>query len=461
MRGVSCILLETSRGWRLLAAGTDARSCAYGGDANASPAELAEWVRQSVSEHQLNGRQLLLAPDTASTFFATFAASKLGAARDRNSLTYQLEDTLPFDAEEIVADFQAGPVTVSGVCIELKRWAPIVEALEGAGLLVQSIVPASLLACQSLLQEPAAQEADLVLWPREEDCDLFCIRDQQVVRWRRCRRERQALARELSGELLDLEHPASIALVNAAEDVQETLRCLESADAVSLTTDAWDVHVARAGAEVLRARWQPWYELRRGLLTNGDPARPYRGALYWLCGAAPLFLVSLAVACWWRGEQLARQLVEVNQNQNEVFLQAFPETSIPLAVLARLRSEHTKVTGSRRTGDDVTRPRSALQVLHALLAGLPDDIRFRLTEIRIEDGALTFDVVLKSHSDAGRLAASLEAHGFAVLPPATTQAEDQTIQSRVQAVWSSQPAPMERSSNDGGRSDNEIPGGQP
>ncbi len=430
-----CLLLETSTGWRTITAGASPLRAVDVGDASVAARQLAQAVHEFVTTWKLDPRRMLIAPSATSTFFATFPADELGKALNRNSLTYHLEDVLPFDAEDIVADFQIGESLTSSLCIEKQRWSAIVAALEDEGLLVQSIVPAAILACQSLLGEACARDAGVILWHEDATVDLFRVGKQQLLGWQHLPAQSDPLRQELTLTLLDETAPKTIVVINGSPELHDVLETIPAHDVRDISMPSQEQHAARDAGQILRGKRTPWFELRRGALTNGDPARPYRGSLVSLYLAAALMLLTLTGACWWRAQQLRDQLAGVGRQQADVFESAFPGTPVPSAVLSRLSSEHTKVVGSRRVSSDLPVPRPALDVLYSLLQGLPDDVRFRLTEIQIENGELRLDIELRNHSDAGKMAGALESQGFRVVPPSTTQREDQAVQSRLEATW--------------------------
>ena len=123
---------------------------------------------------------------------------------------------------------------------------------------------------------------------------------------------------------------------------------------------------------------------------------------------------------FWRA-QTYRSVADGNeQRQRELFRVAFPAQRVPAAILGRLKSEHTKSKGIRKTDPKSTAPSSALETLRSVIQSLGEDFPFEIEEIRIENGRIAMQIELSSQQDAGKVAAALAKNGFDVEPPATT-----------------------------------------
>jgi hypothetical protein len=66
-----------------------------------------------------------------------------------------------------------------------------------------------------------------------------------------------------------------------------------------------------------------------------------------------------------------------------------------------------------------------------MLAALPSDRRFRLLEIRIEDGRLYLDGEVREHSDAEALSQLLRSQGIDVPAPRTQRLDDRRVSLRI------------------------------
>jgi hypothetical protein len=76
---------------------------------------------------------------------------------------------------------------------------------------------------------------------------------------------------------------------------------------------------------------------------------------------------------------------------------------------------------------------SATRLLYRVLAGLPRDVRYRLFEVRVEEGRVDLDGEVLSHGDADRMASALRAQELNVELPRSQQLPSQTIGVRLAA----------------------------
>ncbi len=115
----------------------------------------------------------------------------------------------------------------------------------------------------------------------------------------------------------------------------------------------------------------------------------------------------------------------------------------PVVVRARLESIAGGLRGRSRSAAGAAERACALDRLRLALTGLPEDVRLRVLELRIE-GASSERIVLeaeaRSHADARRIATALQEvaqpHGWLVQPPRT-----QSLPSRGVALTISANAP--------------------
>ena len=418
------VLIEHAGGWTLASSGQP-------------PVPLADDVDAIADAVRGVCRRVVLAPSSQSAAFVALDSDALQTT-DRQMLTYELERSLPLDAEQIVADFDLAGEPRTAVAIDAERWQPLVETLEAAGVAVESICPAPLLA---LLALPAKSRTHgTILWPDPNGgIDGFTFAASRLVDW-----SHRDLGRLRSA--LRLDPPAEpITLVEAGDpdctaEVEATL--LDAGlSCVRLAAGDRDSLAAATATRILAKRTQPPLELRRGVLAAAAPLRGILGTLRWLAFWTVLSGVAIAAALFWRQGRLAAELSELRAEQRAIYREVFPNDDRRRgAVLSRLRSEHSKVAASRRGSADVPAAVSVLEVLEGFLKGLPTQTRSRVGELRIEDGSVTADVELNAQRDAGRLAAALEASGFVVEEPTTQQLDDGTITAKLRARWTGRAA---------------------
>ena len=204
---------------------------------------------------------------------------------------------------------------------------------------------------------------------------------------------------------------------------------VSSALSAGLGAALTDITSATAGADasmmaarVLARRSEPWVNLRHGLGRH-DRLRPLRGPLQYAAAAVLLCLISACAAMFWRAARYDRLATRYAGEQREIFRQTFPNQSEPPDVRSRLDSEERALRGL--SGDSsATPPPPAPGVvgLRDLLARLPEDVRFRMLELRLDGSSFVLDGQVRSHGDADAIAAALRANGgFTVDPPRTEQ----------------------------------------
>ena len=399
-----CLLIESPRGWQLVAAEPKANVADAVELPTDSPSDVAASVADAIANRNFRP-DVVIAPSSCSTCFVRFESD----VRDRQSLLYEMEASLPFDAESATADFSFHDEFVSGVAIESSRWKPLFVSLESHGVRIQSVAPLAVLASCQCIKERHAAPGDAIIWQHDNGTDIIVADREGLQRWKHVPLESSRLNAEL-------------AALNADNEERRHVEVSENQVTVA----------ARMAAGILNRREMPWYELRRDALVIGDPLRAYSGPLRLLFGTAILALGLLIGMSLLRQFRLEGAIERVKDEQRNVFKEAFPESRIPAALVSRMKSEHRKALGARQTNNVVPETKNAIEVIDTFLAGLSGSARCRITRLVVEDGAVRADVQLRNHNDAGRLAASLEKAGFAMLPPGTEQLNPQTVTSRLE-----------------------------
>lgn len=431
MARAGCLLLQTATGWQIAAAGSG--SCAWlavDGGPDVTPGVLAAAVEQYVVEHRLSRRRVAIGLASQHALASGFTLANPADARNRRLMSYQLEDGLPLSAEEFVADFVIEGPQVLGVAVPTGVLAPIVAALEARGLRLQSIAPAALMAMQSLTDESRAADHDLVAWHHESRVELFGI-GRRVSQWRHLSDDPRAVSRELAAIALGAERTLRVLLVNVSENIQAELSALGDVECQRRDVGSFGDQARRFAGLVLSGSATPWVELRRDGLSAGDPHRAVRGAWGLWCVSAAVLVLALNVLLWARTVQYDRAVDQAFQRRAALYRRAFPNAAVPPAVVARLQSERTRLEGERSADARLLLPPSALDVLHALLRGLPATAGLRVEQIRIEGGQFDVDAEVPSVGEAGRLADAWQKQGFAVEPPSTEQRSDGHVTVRI------------------------------
>jgi hypothetical protein len=89
-----------------------------------------------------------------------------------------------------------------------------------------------------------------------------------------------------------------------------------------------------------------------------------------------------------------------------------------------MESEIRRLQATRGSASLPSRP-SMLRALQDVLAHLPQNLRFRLLEIRLDESRLLLDGQARSHADVDAIATALrQGTGFEVEPPRSEQRDD-------------------------------------
>ena len=388
--------------------------------ADASPEARAAALTEALRSAGHSGRDVVLALASGDCLCAPVLTADLPTGRQRRqALLYRLEEKLPVAAEDVVADFiQTSGERALGVCVERRELEPIVRALEAAGARVGTICPAALLAVQHWLRERAsADAAEFILWSRGDAAELFLLTNGAVAAWYLLPDEpadvallvRMAMAGGGS-------RPARLVACGVRADVVGRVRELGIDVAESPAVDMRELATLGAAA-VARGRVRPWVEFA------GGGERFARGAVpRWLAAAVVLLVASLAIAMFVRAARYERVAAGYEAEQEGLFRRALPGQPVPADVRSRLASEAQAGTRGAAGGAGAGAYGTNLVALRDVMTHLPKDVRFRVYEMRVGDGAFTLEGEAASHGDADGVAAALRRRpGFEVEPPRTDQ----------------------------------------
>lgn len=358
---------------------------------------------------------------------------------DRKALLYRLEENLPLAAEGVVADFVAtgrgSTHALFAACVQILLVQPVVASLEAAGVTVQSIVPAALLAAQSVAR--VANGGALVAIGEGDAKVSLVVLEQGVPRaWS------VAAARAEDVRLhLDLLRLADVVPEGEAVACGVTK---ELADALAdvlrekvRTHDApVDREATRAGAAVLQGRLQPWAEFRRDALAARDKLRRHRRALDSMLAAAAALCIAIAIVAIVRAQRYAARTKSYDAQLVDEFSRAFPGWQVPTNVRAVIASEHRKAELAARGAGATDRngagrgngigDASALRTMGDLLTHLPTDARFAMQTMAFRGDTFEYSGRLRAYEDGERLTVAAREAGFEVTPVSARREEDGT-----------------------------------
>jgi hypothetical protein len=335
--------------------------------------------------------------------------------RNRQSgLLFRLEEQLPLAMEEFVADFIVGDHYALGVAVAIEKLKPIVQFLESHGVFIAHICAAAILAAHQL------QKSDVVLIGNEESLELIQFEQGTISQWTLLPGELKIMTPHLL--LFENEKAISGTAIGISESLKYELAKLPGIQWIeSLATDSINL-AARAAHRILVEGDVTPIELRRGALAIGDSLRTVRKPLIATLAAIFLLGFSLAASLLIRAGQYDSQAQAAHRNQQQAFHSALPEQAIPPAITSRLLSEQKRLNAL--SGNMPTTPRdiSILPLLRDVLAALPHNLRFRLTELRFESNRLYLEGQALDHAAADQIAEAIR-HGtrLSVDPPHTQQ----------------------------------------
>jgi type II secretory pathway component PulL len=335
--------------------------------------------------------------------------------RNRQSgLLFRLEEQLPLAMEEFVADFITGDEHAFGIAVAIEKLKPIVRLLESQGVFIANVCPVAVLAAYQL------SKSDFVIAGSGELLDLITFKQGAISQWTILPADFKTIAPHLS--LAAKEKEISGIAISVSESLKNDLAKVPGIQWIEGPADGSMNLAARAAHRILVEGNLPPIELRRGVLAAGDPLRVVRKPLI-AAIAAILFLgFSLAASLLIRAGQYDAQVQAAHRNQEQAFHSALPKQVIPPAITSRLVSEQKRL--SALSGNTPTTPRdiSVLPLLRDVLASLPHNLRFRLTELRFEPNRLYLEGQALDHAAADKIAEAIR-HGtrLSVDPPHTQQ----------------------------------------
>jgi hypothetical protein len=374
----------------------------------APAAAIAQRLSQELRRIGYTGQSVLLALPSDQCVAAPIETTGLPRG-DRKAMLYRLEEKLPVAAEAVVADFVPAASHALGVCVREDAVAPLVHALESAGVAVQSIRPAALLGARQLAAAGSSQV--LLIGEADDQINVIAICDGAPMSWSL-----------LPARIADIKlHLDVLALAGGRElgpirscDVNASVATALSAESVPMPALQ---AAAVAAAASLDGRCDPWIELRRGAMAISDPLRLHRKPLDAVLIAAGLFLLCLAIGLLWRGHRYASAAAAADRCVADEFQKAFPGWSLPTNVRTVVESEHRKLTAQGSSALPIESTESALQTLHAALSKLPPDVKFTMERMGFFGESFELAGRARTSADVDTLAAAAAQSGFEVALP--------------------------------------------
>jgi hypothetical protein len=235
---------------------------------------------------------------------------------------------------------------------------------------------------------------------------------------------------------LEQSSPLPLELIGIPPELKSKLEALPDFVIHSSATgfsDSMQESAVREGVAILAGRADSPIELRRDGLAPESRNRALRGAVRGVQAAFLCLLIACGVTLYRLGETFDRQRLEAGDRQREIFQRLFPDLPAPVGVKGRLESEYAQLRGLRGEHLDVSDQIPATRLIERLLRSLPSELRYRILEIRVEQGRLYLVGQVRTHADADRIADELRKVQLTVEAPSTHRLPQEGVEFRISA----------------------------
>lgn len=405
------ILFPSPTAWRIASPGaTDDVPV----DADASAEQTAAAVAGQLRSRGYSGQGVLLA--IPSDWCLAASISTAGVPRnDRAALCFRLEEKLPVAAEQFTADFVQHGDAALGVAALNDRLLPVVQALEGAGVVVQSIAPAALLALQAMAD--AAPSGRIVLLQEGDHVSLISLEGGQPVGWALVEAEPASVRVALDLALMQLPE-ASVRPHGLAASLLAALHGYDLSQA-AVSGERVDQSAASLAPAILSGRVRPWVEFRRDALAVTDRLRVIRRPLNAALVAATLCCLVLGGVFLFRAHQYDQLADRHERDLAERFRSEFPNWDVPANVRVMVASELKKLKAAGTSALPVEARESALRILHDVFARLSEESTAGITidRMTLNDTSLEIEGRAKTNDAVDPLVSAVRAAGLDAPPP--------------------------------------------
>lgn len=315
---------------------------------------------------------------------------------NRTALEFALEEFLPVEIENVTCEFlRCGANAWIGVAIETARLKPVLSQLQVDGIHVERIT-------LDVLEAASLLEASRVIWVDQLHYAELALTDvgPSVL----------GVTRSNTGLTEFAAQPPS---TDESVGGIETVICGALPECVAGRFPDYLDQESR----LPRIRPNPIRTLEEFSLARGGLAPAHRNsrrlqALKAGAIAASLALLVVAGAQVLHRAQLNIRLGQINDWEQSLYQQVFPDQPVPAGVALRLSSERRRLEGlTQITGGSVASTANAIDCLRELVAALPNDLRLSIQELRIDGNDVTLRGVSRDPSQAERLTQALSGSG--------------------------------------------------
>jgi hypothetical protein len=388
-------------------------------------ADQAEAIRDRLTELGWRGVPLVVGLASSLCLAATVDVPAPSMLRKRQAMRFHLEGWIPWPAEEFVADFVPHHNVAFMVAVRIEPLRGLLDALEERDASPASVVPAAMLALDWHLANQQNAGSHTLLWRHDDQLELFVVRDGRPRGWRSaCLTQLDDILQFVAIDALE-QPPEAAWLVRGLEHEQLDRLRRHGLPVESLEALTWNEAIAQTLDAIGSGQREPLIELRRDELAGERPVQAVGPQLRRLKLAAMLAGLALCGALWLRGEQYAAGSVSLERQLGEIFEETFPKEPLPERPLAAIRKVHLLLQGTRGPVKALPSEPSCDQLLQQVLAALPNDLRYRVPEIRLEGSSIYLGGEVRSNADADRIAEALRAAGLTVDSPRTQRLAEQ------------------------------------
>lgn len=403
--------------------------------------ELTEKWPEIFRVHQANLRRCAIIARSTAFLFDLFPHPDVSGSTKRATLAFRLEADLPHSAEELACDFQFDSTAnasskVSAVASLHALWAPLIQQMQRSNCRLELLTPRSLLIAQGLAEQHTEySKSSLMLLNMDGQFEIIGIERGQVVKWRlpgdlaNAARDWRVLRAEFSAA-----QPVAI-LASGESRGREAVRAIVGSAEIPVVAIEEPQHSSQLAQGIMAGKSTAWFDLSRDHRLSGNTShwqhpQNLSPRLLMIVGC----LLMVALACYLRAERVRGVITLLKQEQTSLVRRALPEQKISSAVMARLKSEHAKLTGSRFANKSIELPSSIVPAMRQIIVALPTDLPISMHELRLGGGQVYLDVEVGQIQDAALLAQALQASGLSVSPPSIMAAKDGKIRAQLRAT---------------------------
>lgn len=403
---------------------------------DATPDQVSQQLADALAQNGYSGQGVALALRSDLCLCATIDTDGLPRKNARQAMIYRLEEKLPIAAEETVADFVTVNGKALGVCVQTEKLAPVVEALEQRQVHIEIISPTAILAMQHKLTSATGNENDIFLWHHDRNLDLFALAGAKPISWRLLTQYNDDdLAMHLGIQATGATAPLRVAASGVESTTLNRIAQMPEVQTSGSDHQSMSTAATLAANQIVTGKQTAWINLRRGGVGGTDRLKHVHTPLVSIVAAGLLFLACLTGAMWWRTRHYQQLATGYDKQQEVVYSQLYPDRPIPLNIKSRLASEQRRLAGLRGNDAQLPKQTTVLLVLRDALSCLPEQIRYRILEVQLDQNGLYLEGQARSHSDAEAIAAALnKLRIFNVAPPRTEKLSGKGIAFTIRAA---------------------------